>query len=280
MLVLFDVKAYERFLNEQEKSGATVSKYMGEVIKLMDWLKGRKISKSTLLEYKQYLAARYSSRRVNSAVSAINNFLEFKNLQILKIKTMKIQKNVYRQSDRELCIGEYFKLLEAAEKVGNKRLALIMQTICATGIRVSELKYITVEAVKEKTAEVNMKGKVRVLLLPKSLCKLLAEYIRQNGIKSGCVFITKGGKPVNRSNIWSDMKKLCGIAGVEPKKVFPHNLRHLFARTFIKKEKDLLKLSAILGHSSIETTMIYTMESSDKHRKLIENLGLVRRYRI
>lgn len=275
-----EIKQYEKYLQEQEKSKTTVRKYVGETAKMINWLGDREITKGALLGYKKYLAMNCSSRRVNSAISAINNFLEFKNLQRLKIKTMKIQKNVYRQSDRELGRGEYFKLLEAAEKVGNRRLALIMQTICATGIRVSELQYITAEAVQSRSTEINMKGKVRTLLLPKSLCKLLTEYIKQNGIKSGCVFITKGGRPVNRSNIWAEMKKLCSIAGVEPKKVFPHNLRHLFARTFIKKEKDLIKLSAILGHSSIETTMIYTMESSEKHRKLIENLGLVKRYRI
>ncbi len=266
---------YKQFLFEQEKSGNTISKYLNEAEKLLVWLDGREISKSSLLEYKQYLADNHSPAGANAAISAVNNFLEFLNLPELKIKTVKVQRRVFSQFERELNKAEYERLLAAAEKSKNQRLYLIMQTICATGIRVSELRYITVDAVARGQAEVKLKGKVRTILLPKKLCKMLKQYAKRQNIRAGSFFITRGGKPVDRSNIWAEMKRLCAVAKVEPKKVFPHNLRHLFARTFYKMHKDIVRPADILGHSSVNTTRIYTMESGETHRRQIQSLGLL-----
>ena len=192
------------------------------------------------------------------------------------MKSLKIQKQVFASKDKELTKEEYDKLLDAARSKKNERLYLLMQTICSTGIRVSELKFITVAAVSSGVAEIRCKGKFRQVFLPKKLCKILTEYIRERKIKSGAVFISKNGKPLDRSNIWADMKKLCEVAGVSKDKVFPHNLRHLFARTYYSLQKDIVRLADILGHSNVNTTRIYTMEIGDVHRKQIERLGLLR----
>jgi len=194
----------------------------------------------------------------------------------LRVKNLKIQKQVFASTDKELTKAEYDRLLQAAKQKKNERLYLLMQTICSTGIRVSEVRYVTVEAVARGIAGINCKGKCRQVFLPKQLCQILKQYIKDQKIKSGAVFVTKNGNPLDRSNIWSDMKKLCKAANVSEKKVFPHNLRHLFARTYYSLQKDIVRLADILGHSSVNTTRIYTMETGEMHRRQIQKLGLLR----
>ena len=194
----------------------------------------------------------------------------------LRVKNLKIQKQIFASADRELTKAEYGRLLQAAQQKKNKRLYLLMQTICSTGIRVSEVRYVTVEAVSRGVAEIYCKSKHRQVFLPKQLCQILKRYIKEQKIKSGAVFVTKTGNPLDRSNIWSDMKKLCMAANVSEKKVFPHNLRHLFARTYYSLQRDVVRLADILGHSNVNTTRIYTMETGEVHRKQIQKLGLLR----
>jgi len=208
-------------------------------------------------------------------LTVANSFLQFMGWRELRIRPLKIQKSLFCDEEKELTQEEYTHLIHAADQKDNERLSLILQTICATGIRVSELKFITVEAVDMGRAEVNNKGKRRIVFLPGKLCRLLRKYIQKQKITAGAVFVTRNGRPMDRSNIWREMKKLCKSAGVEPGKVFPHNLRHLFARTFYSIEKDLSRLADILGHSSISTTRIYTAESGRVHQKQIERMGLV-----
>ena len=269
------LQEYERFLREQEKAENTIIKYLNEATKLQNWLNGKEITKMNLLAYKKYLAKMYLTTGVNSVISAVNNYLEFLNLDELKVKTLRLQRATFSKAEKILSKIEYQRLLQATRDINNPRLYYIMQTICSTGIRISELKYITVNAIKLGSTNIKLKGKVRTILLPKKLCKILSQYIKERGIKNGSVFVTKGGKPVNRSNIWREMKKLCKIANVSSKKVFPHNLRHLFARVFYKRYKDIVRLADILGHSSINTTRIYTMESEEIHLRQINSLGLL-----
>ena len=204
-----------------------------------------------------------------------NSFFHFMDRYDLKVKSLKIQKQIFLSTEKELTKIEYLRLLEAA-KQKNQRLYLLMQTICSTGIRVSEVRFVTVESVARGVAQINCKGKHRQVFLPKQLCQILKQYIKEQKIKSGAVFVTKNGNPLDRSNIGSDMKKLCGAAGVSKKKVFPHNLRHLFARTYYSLQKDIVRLADILGHSSVNTTRIYTMETGEIHRRQIQKLGLLR----
>ena len=205
---------------------------------------------------------------------ALNSFFVYINRHELKVKTLKIQREIFADREKELTKSEYEKLLNAAKEKGKERLYYLMQTICSSGIRVSELKSITIEAVKERRATIKCKGKMRIVILPKELCKMLAEYAKEQKITSGPVFVTKTGKPLDRSAIWKMMKQLCESAGVPKEKVFPHNLRHLFARTYYTIQKDIVRLADILGHSSINTTRIYTMETGDIHRRQIQKLGL------
>ena len=268
------IKGFKIYLQEKEKTAATVEKYMRDITAFAQWLNGREIEKTLLLEYKATLLKRLSARSVNSVISSINSLLEYLGCDI-RVKTLKIQRRMFIDKTRELTRAEYERLLNAARAEGNERLRLLIQTICATGIRVSELEHITVEAANNGRAEIYCKGKLRIILLPRELCKMLKEYTNERKIKSGSVFVTKTGHPLDRSNIWSDMKKLCKKARGDDSKVFPHNLRHLFARTFYSKKRDIVRLADILGHSSVNTTRIYTMESGDEHRKLLECLDLL-----
>ncbi len=270
------ISEFRDFLLYEEKSNSTVKKYIGDVTVFIRWLAGRELCKFAVLDYKEHLTCIYATASVNSAISSLNSFFAFIGRCDLKVKNLKIQRRIFLAEEKELTKAEYEKLLCAAKKKKNERLYLLMQTICSTGIRVSEVRYITVESIKNGAVEMNCKGKIRRVFLPKQLCKMLAEYTRSEKIKSGSVFITKNGKPLDRSNIWSDMKKLCEEAKVSPKKVFPHNLRHLFARTYYTLERDIVRLADILGHSSINTTRIYTAESGEIHRKQIEKLGFLR----
>lgn len=269
------IAKFKNYLIEEEKSASTVDKYVREVTKFAQKAGDEEVTKAKLLDYKTALCESCSPSGVNGAIASLNAFFDFVQCPNLKLKSVKIQRKIFANKEKELTKDEYERLVRAARKKKNKRLFYIMQTICATGIRVSELRFVTVEAVKSGSVQINLKGKIRRILLPRGLVKMLKQYIKEEKIKKGPVFVTKSGKPQDRSNIWSDMKKLCKSAGVDKAKVFPHNLRHLFARTFYSIQKDIVRLADILGHSSISTTRIYTMESGDIHLKQIEKLGLI-----
>ncbi len=268
--------AFKIHLINEEKAPATVSKYIHDVGELRAWLGPRELNKAAVLAYKAALCERYAPASVNAAISSINSFFNFMEWFDLRVKSLKIQRQIFAATDRELTKAEYERLLAVAKSCGNERLHLLMQTICSTGLRVSEVRFVTVEAVARGVAEISCKGKRRQVFLPRQLCAMLKQYIKARNIKSGAVFVTKNGRPLDRSNIWSDMKRLCGVAGVSEKKVFPHNLRHLFARTYYSLQKDIVRLADILGHSSVNTTRIYTMESGEVHRRQIQRLGLLR----
>ena len=270
-----NILKFKNFLTFEEKSDLTIEKYVRDITNFSNWLEKKGVTKKLLLEYKNLLIKKYAPASVNSIISSLNTFFIWKKKYDLKIKSLKIQKQIFSKEDKELTKDEYRRLLAAAKNKKNERLYLLMQTICSTGIRVSELKFITVKAVYLKRAVINLKGKTRIVLIPDKLCHILLKYIKKNNIKDGSVFVTKGGKPLNRSNIWLDMKKLCEDAKVERDKVFPHNLRHLFARTYYTVERDIVRLADILGHTSVNTTRIYTMEPGEIHRNQIQRLGLL-----
>ena len=270
------IGAFREYLESEEKAKATVAKYERDVKSFCAWLAMEDLTKEAVLKYKAFLRERYAPASVNAALASLNGFFVFMERYDLKVKYLKIQKQIFSSSEKEMSKSEYERLVSTAEKNKNERLALVLQTIASTGIRVSELSHITAEAVRRGSAEIRCKGKYRQVFLPKQLCRILKEYAKKQKIKSGPVFITKNGKPLDRSNIWSEMKKLCKKAGVSEKKVFPHNLRHLFARTYYKIHKDVVRLADVLGHSNINTTRIYTMESGDVHRRQIERLGFLR----
>lgn len=271
-----NINNFKLYLYEEERSDNTVEKYVRDICRFHKWLRGRSIDKSVAVEYKRELCARYMPKSVNSMLSSVNTFFMFMGWHDLKIKALKIQKRIFADKERELTKAEYERLLAAAKKKKNERLYYLMQTIASTGIRVSGIKYVTCEAVKSGQAVINCKGKIRQIFLPKMLCKMLKAYIKSENINAGPVFVSKTGTPLDRSNIWKMLKELCEDAGVGRNKVFPHNFRHLFARTFYSLQKDIVRLADILGHSSIETTRIYTMESGTEHIKLIQKLGLLR----
>ena len=269
-----NVTQFRDYLINEEKSNETITKYLRDVSAFLRWIGNREITKSAVLSYKTEILGKYAPKSVNSMLASLNVFLKFIKKFDCTVKSIKLQRQMF--SDKELTKAEYERLLIAAEKKKNKRLYYLMQSICSTGIRVSEHKYITAEAVEKGSVQINLKGKMRVVILPKTLCKMLKKYIKEENIKSGSVFITKNGKPLDRSNIWNDMKKLCESAGVDKEKVFPHNLRHLFARTYYSLQKDISRLADILGHTSINTTRIYTIESGEVHRRQIERMNLLR----
>lgn len=267
-----EIMAFEEELCCEEKSAATLEKYIRDVRRFRDFLEGRQVSKENVMGYKKELAARYKAATVNSHLAAVNCFLRFLGREECRVKLLKIQRQMFANEDREMTMEEYRRLVRRA---GKTRIGYIMQTICGTGIRISELQYITVDALKQGRAAVQCKNKARVIFIPEQVCSLLAEYIRENHITEGSVFVSRNGKPLNRSNIWREMKVLCEKAGVAPEKVFPHNLRHLFARTFYGMEKDIVRLADLLGHSSINTTRIYTVDSGIRHRKSLEQVNRV-----
>ncbi len=267
------ITAFKEYLIYGEKSKITVDKYIHDVKAFADYANGAELTKDLVLAYKQMLISKYAARSVNSKLASVNSLFLFLDWSDCRVKSLKIQRQTYSPAEKELTKSEYMRLLHSAEK--NKRLKLIIETICGTGIRVSELEYFTVEAVKIGTVTVSCKNKTRNIIVPSKLRKLLLNYAKKNGITGGIIFRTRSGKPVNRSNIWAEMKKLCKVANVNPSKVFPHNLRKLFARTFYGIEKDIAKLADILGHSSIDTTRIYIITTGIEHRRKIERLGLV-----
>lgn len=270
------IEAYRKYLISEEKAPATVEKYIRDIRAFARWLGEKEWDKEAVLQYKSYLCGRASPASVNSVISSLNSFFAYGGRPELKVRALKVQRQVFSKEERELSKAEYERLLKAAKQKHNERLYLLMSTICSTGIRVSELRFITAETVRRGRAEIRCKGKCRTVFLPDALCRMLSRYLRAQKRKSGPVFVTKNGNPLDRSNIWSDMKRLCKSAGVNEKKVFPHNLRHLFARTFYTIQKDIVRLADILGHSSVNTTRIYTTESGEIHRRRIQCLGLLR----
>ena len=274
VLTLEQINAFSDFLRREEKSVATREKYLRDVRQFWAFSKEREITKELVVEWKETLVLRrYAARSVNSMIASVNSLLTFLGLGECRVKNVRLQRQIFCEEDKELTKAEYCRLLDAAK--GNEQLYFILQTICGTGIRVSELRYFTVEAVRCGRITVECKNKTRTILVPGKLRNLLLKYAKGRGIASGSVFVGKKGRPWDRSCIWRAMKRLCRAAGVKETKVFPHNLRKLFAQTFYNIEKDIAKLADILGHSSIDTTRIYIMTTGTEHRRKIERLGLV-----
>ena len=269
------IAEFKNHLILEERSAATVGKYIRDVSAFAAYAQEAEITKETVINYKKRLQGRHAVRSINSMLAGLNSFFAFLGWHDLKVKTLKFQQQVYCSEEKELTRQEYTCLCRAAERRHNRRLCLILQTICGTGIRVSELRYITVEAAKRGEAVVNCKAKTRSVFIVKELKQKLLRYAAEQNIKSGMIFVTRTGKPINRTNIWREMKSLCQEAGVNPEKVFPHNLRHLFARVFYGIEKDIAKLADILGHSSIDTTRIYIISTGTEHRQRMENMHLI-----
>ncbi|MBD5116016.1 MAG: tyrosine-type recombinase/integrase [Ruminococcaceae bacterium] len=270
------ISEFAQFLLEEEKSEITIKKYIRDVRKFADFADRKELSKTLTVEYKATLTEKFKPSSVNSMLAAVNKFMDFLNLPRFKVKPLKIQRMLFLSEERELKREEYYRLVDAARDSGNERLMLIIEAVASTGIRISELKFITVEAVETRRADINCKGKRRVVLLTKKLCRVLKKYAKNKNIRSGAVFVTSSGKAVDSSNIRKEMKKLSESARVERQKIFPHNLRHFFARTFYSQTKDIVRLADILGHSSVDTTRIYTMESGSAHRRQLEKMELVK----
>ena len=291
-----NVEAYHNHLLREEYAEGTVEKYLRDIRTFLTWLAGRKdglsgkdgtaaqaegsmcqeVDRETAAEWKAHLlCGGYAPATVNAMISSMNSFFGFLGWDECRTRFLRIQRRTFREQERELNKAEYQRLLDAARSEGNLRLALLLETICATGIRVSEIRYITVEALRRRRADVSLKGKIRTILLPGSLCKKLGDYARKKNITSGQIFVTKNNRGISRRQVWQEMKRLCARAGVSATKVYPHNLRHLFARTFYKASKDIVKLADVLGHSSIETTRIYLISTGETHARQIEKLGLI-----
>ena len=268
--------SFRQFLREEERGEATVKKYLGEVERFSAWLSGALVTKTSVTAWKGYLLDQgYNPSTINGKLTALDRFFRFLGWEDCRVKHLKLQRRLFRDDSRELTKEEYERLIAAAGKEGKERLSLLMETICGTGIRVSEVKYITVEAASQGKAEISLKGKIRTILIPGKLCRKLTKYARKNKIASGEIFLTRGGKSLSRKQIWAEMKAVCEKAEVAPSKVFPHNLRHLFARTFYRVCRDVAKLADVLGHSSIETTRIYLISTGAEHAKTLEQLRLV-----
>ena len=269
-----EIKEFANYLRREEKSAATQEKYLRDVREFSVYADGNEITKELVIAWKKRLVGGgYAVRSINSMLASVNSLLDFLGLSNCKVKSIRTQRQTYCTEDKELTKSEYLRLLAASKK--NEQLNLVIQTICGTGIRVSELRYFTVEAIRYGEVTVDCKSKTRTILVPGKLKNILLNYAKKHGVTTGAIFITRNGKPLNRSNIWSAMKRLCETAGVRPSKVFPHNLRKLFARTFYGIEKDIAKLADILGHSSINTTRIYIMTTGVEHRRKIDRLGLI-----
>ena len=270
---MFAMEEFRQYLRNEEKSPLTEEKYLRDVRVFRKWLGDRPLSKTETLCFKNWLVDRYAVASVNSMLSSLNCFLSWIGRGECRVKILKTQNQGFRSEERELSREEYCRLLRASQ--GDRRLHLLLQAICATGIRVSEHRFLTVEALRHGKASVRCKGKVRTVFIPKKLCRVLLSYARELGLRSGPVFVSRKGTPLDRSRIWAMMKSLCAKAGVDEKKVFPHNLRHLFARIYYAMERDIVRLADILGHSSINTTRIYTADTGETHRRQIERMPLL-----
>ena len=271
-----EIEAFGNHLRLEERSTGTIEKYLRDIRAFAKWLGERPLDKAIVVAWKEYLRAkRYAASSINSMLIAVNQFFRFQHWDELRVKTVRVQRQIFRRRDKELTKEEYVRLLETARGSGRERLALLMETICATGIRVSEVRYITVEAAGAGRAEISLKGKIRTILIPGKLCRKLQKYARKQKIASGEIFLTRNGKGLSRRQIWAEMKGICQKADVAPTKVFPHNLRHLFAQAFYQVCRDVVKLADVLGHSSIETTRIYLLSTGTEHARQLDRLGLV-----
>lgn len=270
------IKHYRDWLIQEERASATVEKYQHDVNTFAVWLQGRPVSKELTAAWKASLIEQgLSPSTINSKLAALHSFFSFMGWPECRVRFLRIQRQVFRSREKELTRAEYTRLLTAAGRQHKPQLALLIETICATGIRVSEVRYITAEAVQQGYAQISLKGKIRTILLPGKLCRKLEKLAKGHRIQSGPLFLGVNGTPLSRCVIWAQMKRLCKAAGVEPGKVFPHNLRHLFARTYYKVCKDIVQLADVLGHSSIETTRIYLVSTGEEHARHLERLGLV-----
>lgn len=270
------LEKFKQFLIDEERAAATIEKYRRDVQAFFTWLPEKtEVSKEMVLEYKRKLAAQYKSTSANSMLVALNRFFGFCGRRDLQVRLLKVQRVSFRERSREMSVEEYKRLVREARKKKDERLSLLIQTLCSTGIRVSEHRCITVEALRSGSICIDGKGKERVVFLPKKLQKQLKHYCKERKITTGPVFITRSGKPLNRCNIWAEMKALCKNAGIEPQKVFPHNLRHLFALTYYRLEKDIVRLADILGHANIETTRIYTSTTEEECLRSLSRMKLL-----
>ena len=271
-----ELSAFAAHLRREEKSAGTAEKYLRDAGRFARWLEGRPVTAELAAAWREYLTAQgYAPVTVNAALSALNGLFRFLGWEECRVKFLKIQRRVFREEGRELTRPEYDRLLAAARSLGRDRLALLMEAICSTGVRVSEGKYLTVGAARAGRAEVRLKGKIRTILLPGKLCRKLLKYAKTQKTVSGEIFLTRNGKSLGRRQIWAEMKRVCREAGVAPSKVFPHNLRHLFATTFYRASRDIVRLADVLGHSSIDTTRIYLMTTGEEHARLLEGLRLI-----
>ena len=276
IMISEQLASFRAYLQDEERSEATVEKYLCEVTQFAAWLNDTEVTKSAVAEWKEHLlTSGYEPSTVNGKLTALDRFFDFMGWPDCKVKHLKLQRRLFRDDSRELTKAEYERLIATAEGLGKERLALLMESICGTGIRVSEVQYLTVEAAQQGKVEIYLKGKVRTILIPGKLCKKLLKYAKKHKIASGEIFLTRGGKSLSRKQIWAEMKALCRKAGVTPSKVFPHNLRHLFDRTFYRACRDVARLADVLGHSSIETTRIYLISTGAEHAKTLDLLRLV-----
>lgn len=275
-MMISQISLYAEYLRQEERSEGTMEKYLRDLRAFAAYLDGRAVTKELVSGWKAWLLdSGYAPVTVNSMISAVNGFFQFAGWEECRVKFLRVQRRIFRDRSRDLTKEEYQRLLDAAEAKGQQRLALLMETICATGIRVSEVRYITVDAAKAGRVDISLKGKIRTILVPNKLSRKLLKYAKHQKIASGEIFLTRSGKSLSRRQIWGEMKAVCKAAGVESGKVFPHNLRHLFATTFYRAYKDIVKLADVLGHSSIETTRIYLITPGDEHARQMERLGLV-----
>lgn len=271
-----DIGRFSRHLHDLEYAPGSIEKYLRDLTAFQHWLAGRTVTQREIAAWKEYLRSLgCRSETVNTKLSALNRFFAFQGWGGLRARYYRIQRRFFRSTEREMTREDYGRLLSTAEGMGKTRLALLMETICATGIRVSEVKYITLEALRAGRAEISLKGKVRTILIPGKLCRKLERYAKKQNIATGEIFLTRRGKGLSRRQIWAEMKALCARAGVAASKVFPHNLRHLFARTFYRASRDVAQLADVLGHSSIETTRIYLLSTGANHTRQLERLGLI-----
>ena len=270
------LRGFEESLREEEKSHATTDKYLRDVRSFREFTGRRSVTRELLVAYKQSLIEKgYAVRSINSILASVNSLLRYLGWSECRVKSIRTQRQIYCPEEKELTREEYLRLVDTSKRKGNERLHMILQTICGTGIRVSELRFITVEAARRGEAVVTCKAKTRTVFIVNKLRQLLLRYAKRRNIKAGPIFVTRTGKAMNRTNIWREMKGLCEEAGVDPRKVFPHNLRHLFARTFYGIQKDISRLADVLGHSSIDTTRIYIVSTGFEHRRLLEQMRLV-----
>ncbi len=270
------ITAFEVYLYREERAENTIAKYLHEIQLFYVWMEGKAVTKEAVTQWKEKLYAMgRCAGTINGSLAALHSFFVFMGWDECRVKYLKVQRQMFRDISRELTKAEYQRLVQTAQKQKNDRLVLLLETICATGVRVSEVKYITVETVRRGRADISLKGKIRTILIPNKLARKLQKYVKKQKIASGEIFITKSGKGLSRRQIWGEMKGLCKAACVDDSKVFPHNLRHLFARSYYKSCKDIVRLADVLGHSSVETTRIYLITTGAEHSKYLEKLGLV-----